>query len=117
MMALNLNIPDSVYMQRLSALPFQFKLTYNPTVRKYIELYTVKIKDKLQVIIGLSDFYFPIFDTILKVRQLPNELKYITIIESALNPVAVSRTRAVGLWQFMPGMGKENPDVIELKET
>lgn len=106
--ALNLNIPDSVYMQRLSALPYQFKLTYNPTVRRYIELYTVKIKDKLQVILGLSDFYFPIFDTILKVRQLPSELKYITIIESALNPVAVSRTRAVGLWQFMPGTGKEN---------
>jgi len=106
--ALNLDIPDSVYMQRLSALPFQFKLTYNPMVKRYIELYTVKIKDKLEVILGLSDFYFPIFDNVLNACQLPNELKYITIIESALNPSAVSRTRAVGLWQFMKGTGKEN---------
>jgi membrane-bound lytic murein transglycosylase D len=102
------NIPDSVYMKRLSALPFNFPMTYNPTVRRYIELYTVRIKSKLQVIIGLSDFYFPIFDEALKNNNLPNELKYISIIESALNPRAASRARAVGLWQFIKSTGKEN---------
>lgn len=103
---------DSVYMKRLSSLPFQFQLTYNPMVRRYIELYTVKIKAKVQVFIGLSDFYFPIISNVLKSRQLPDELKYITIIESALNPMAMSRARAVGLWQFMKGTGKENKLII-----
>jgi len=103
-----LAIPDSIYIKRLSTLPFEFKMTYNPIVKSYIELYTVKIKDKLEIIIGLSDFYFPIFDEVLKAYQLPNELKYIPIIESALNPRAVSRAHAVGLWQFMRTTGKEN---------
>jgi membrane-bound lytic murein transglycosylase D len=102
------NIPDSIYIKRLAALPFEFKMTYNPIVKRYIELYTVKIKDKLQVIIGLSDFYFPIIDEVFRAYHLPSELKYISIIESALNPIAVSRARAVGLWQFMKGTGKEN---------
>ena len=104
----SLLIPDSVYQKRLSMLPFEFKMTYNPIVRQYIELYTCRIKDKLQIFIGLSDFYFPIIDEAFKANQLPNELKYISIIESALNPRAVSRCRAVGLWQFMKGTGKEN---------
>jgi len=100
--------PDSIYIKRLSALPFEFKMTYNPIVKRYIELFTVKIKSKLEVIIGLSDFYFPIFDEVLKANQLPNELRYLPIIESALNPRAVSRARAVGLWQFVRGTGREN---------
>ena len=103
-----LYVPDSVYIKRLSALPFELKMTYNPVVRRYIELYTVKIKDKLQVIIGLSDFYFPIIDEIFSAYHLPKELRYLSIIESALNPQAVSRAHAVGLWQFMKGTGKEN---------
>ena len=107
-LVVDLSIPDSIYMKRLAVLPYKFKLTYNPIVKRYIELYTVKIKDKLEVILGLSNFYFPIFDEVLSSYQLPNELKYITIIESALNPCAVSRCRAVGLWQFMKGTGKEN---------
>ena len=105
---LSLNIPDSIYIKRLAALPFDFKMTYNPIVKRYIELYTVKIKGKLQLILGLSQFYFPIFEEVLRSYELPLELKYIPIIESALNPRAVSRARAVGLWQFMKGTGKEN---------
>jgi len=103
---------DSLYTQRLHMLPFQFSLTYNPMVRRYIELYTVKIKEKVQFFIGLSDFYFPIISEVLKSSQLPDELKYIPIIESALNPMAVSRARAVGLWQFMKGTGRENKLII-----
>ena len=107
-----INIPDSVYIQRLTALPFNFKMSYNPIVRSYIELYTVRIKDKMQVIMGLSDFYFPIIDTVFNAYNIPNELKYVSIIESALNPIAVSPARATGLWQFMKGTGKENGLVI-----
>jgi len=103
-----MDIPDSVYIKRLSALPFEFKMTYNPIVKKFIELYTIRLKDKLQIIIGLGDFYFPIIDEILRSSNLPKELKYLPIIESALNPQAVSRAHAVGLWQFMRGTGKEN---------
>jgi Soluble lytic murein transglycosylase and related regulatory proteins (some contain LysM/invasin domains) len=103
---------DSVYMKRLASLNFQFKLTYNPLVRRYIELYTVKIREKLQVFIGLSDFYFPIMAQVLKENRLPDELKYIAVIESALNPRAVSRARAVGLWQFMKGTGRENKLIV-----
>ena len=64
-------VPDSVYKQRLSNLPFDFKMTYNPVVRKYIELYTYRIQDKLKVLIGLSDFYFPIIDNIFKANNIP----------------------------------------------
>jgi membrane-bound lytic murein transglycosylase D len=108
----NAYIHDSVYINRLAALPFEFNMTYNPTVRRYIELYSSRIKDKIQVIIGLSDFYFPIIDEVFREYKLPGELRYISIIESALNPVAVSSARAIGLWQFMKYTGKENGLVI-----
>lgn len=104
----SLSIPDSVYIKRLAALPFEFSMTYNPMVRQSIERYTIKIRSKLQVMMGHSEFYFPMFDEVLKTYQLPNELKYIAIIESALNPTIISRAHAVGLWQFMRGTGKEN---------
>lgn len=99
-------IPDSIYRSRLEMLPYEVPMTYNKIVRNYIELYTNKKRDRLQVMIGLSDYYFPIFDDIIDSYGIPNELKYIAIIESALNPRAVSRARAVGLWQFIYGTGK-----------
>ena len=102
------NVPDSIYRKRLAALPFELKLTYNPKVRKYIELYTKTFKNTLGRLLGLSTFYFPIFDEVLRGNELPGELKYITILESALNPTAVSSASAVGLWQFVKGTGKEN---------
>lgn len=102
------NVPDSIYSKRLAALPFELKLTYNKSVRKYIELYTKTFKNTLGRMLGLSAFYFPIFDEVLRGNELPGELKYITILESALNPSAVSPASAVGLWQFVKGTGKEN---------
>lgn len=107
-----LYIPDSIYKQRLSALPFTFEMTYNPTVRRFIELYTVKLQDKLSVMLGLSSFYFPIFEAYLDSFNYPRELKYLPVIESALNPEATSKAHAVGLWQFMRGTGLENGLVI-----
>ncbi len=99
-------IPDSVYIQRLLKIPSGVKLTYNQIVRRYIEMYTQRKKDKVQRMLGLAEYYFPIFDDIFDYYGLPNELKYMSIIESALNPRARSRTRAVGIWQFMYGTGK-----------
>ncbi len=100
------NIPDSVYMNRLLRIPSVFKLTYNPIVRQYIEMYTQRKRDRVQVMLGLADYYFPKFDEIFDYYGVPNELKYISIIESALNPRARSRTRAIGVWQFMYGTAK-----------
>lgn len=100
------NIPDSVYISRLAKIPSAVDLTYNDVVRRYIEVYTVKRRASVEVMLGLSQYYFPIFDQIFDYYGVPNELKYMTIIESALNPRAYSRARAVGLWQFIYSTGR-----------
>jgi membrane-bound lytic murein transglycosylase D len=76
-------------------------LEYNAEVRKYIDLYTGPRKADMARIIGLSHLYFPLFDEALDRKSLPLELKYLTVIESGLNPLAVSKSGAVGLWQFL----------------
>ncbi len=98
--------PDSVYIDRLERLPVQVELTYNKFVRNYIRVYTGKRRELVQVVLGLSEYYFPIFDEIFDYHGIPLELKYCSIIESALNPRAVSRARATGIWQFMYGTGR-----------
>jgi membrane-bound lytic murein transglycosylase D len=103
---INTNIPDSVYIDRLARIPSVFKLTYNPIVRKYIEMYYQRKPELVKVMLGLADYYFPKFDDIFDYYDVPTELKYMSIIESALNPNARSRTRAIGIWQFMYGTGK-----------
>ncbi|MCX7986331.1 MAG: LysM peptidoglycan-binding domain-containing protein [Bacteroidales bacterium] len=100
------HLPDSVYINRLHSLRSGVPLTYNQIVRRYIEMYTQRKKDKVQRMIGLAQYYFPLFDDIFDYYGIPNELKYMSIIESALNPRARSRTRAVGIWQFMYGTAK-----------
>jgi len=100
------NFPDSVYIDRLRKIPTVVDLTYNSVVRRYIEVYTRQKRGSVEVMLGLSQYYFPIFDDIFDYYDIPNEMKYMSIIESALNPRAYSRTRAVGLWQFMFGTGK-----------
>jgi len=84
-------------LNKLSPVP----LDYNKEVRRYIDLYTGARKGEMAGIIGLSHLYFPIFDEALDRYSLPHELKYLTIIESGLNPLAVSKSGAVGLWQFL----------------
>ncbi len=98
--------PDSVYADRLNKLPVMAEMTYNNIVRRYIDVYTVKKRSSVEVMLGLSEHYFPVFDEIFDYYGVPNELKYMAIIESALNPRAYSRARAVGLWQFMYGTGR-----------
>jgi membrane-bound lytic murein transglycosylase D len=96
---------DSIYIQRLRKIPSIVNLTYNNIVRNYIHVYTRK-RDKLEVMLGLKDYYFPMFEEVLDLYGLPLELEYLAVIESALNPRAVSRVGATGMWQFMLGTGK-----------
>ncbi len=94
---------DMLYEYRIAQLNklSPIALDYNEDVRKYIDLYTGSRKAEMARIIGLSKLYFPIFDDILDRHSLPHELKYLTIVESGLNPLAVSKSGAVGLWQFL----------------
>jgi len=98
------NISDSVLMERLKAIPSLIDLPYNEIIRKWIEVYTRR--KSAPVLLGLADYYFPMFEEILDKHNLPIELKYLPIIESALNPRAVSRAGATGMWQFMYGTGR-----------
>ncbi|HNO71445.1 MAG TPA: transglycosylase SLT domain-containing protein, partial [Bacteroidia bacterium] len=99
------NYPDSIYSLRLKKLDnaSPFDLIYNNAVRNYIELYAVRKREMVQRMLGMSQLYFPIIEEILDRRKIPLELKYLAIVESALNPTARSRAGAVGLWQFMYG--------------
>jgi membrane-bound lytic murein transglycosylase D len=100
------DFPDSVYIERLAAIPTVINLSYNPIVKRYIDVYSKKKRKSVEVMLGLSEYYFPIFNGIFDYYNIPNEMKYMSIIESALNPRAYSRARAVGLWQFMYGTGR-----------
>lgn len=100
------DFPDSVYIKRLAAIHTVVPLAYNSIVKSYIDVYTKKKRASVEVMLGLAQHYFPIFDNIFDYYDIPNELKYMSVVESALNPRAYSRTRAVGLWQFMYGTGR-----------
>lgn len=97
---------DSVYDARLKSFNTVMPLVYNEEVKKFIDLYTLRRRDQVERMLGLSKFYFPIFEKILVENGVPADLKYMAIIESALNPMAISKSGAVGLWQFMPGTAK-----------
>lgn len=100
------SIPDSVLERRLKALPTVVPMTYNQTVRSYIRMYVGVMTRRLDVMLTLSEYYFPMFEETLSRYGVPDELKYLTIIESALNPQATSKAGAAGLWQFMYATGK-----------
>jgi membrane-bound lytic murein transglycosylase D len=99
-------LPDSVYIDRLQSLQSAVSLSYNHTVRNFITMYTVRKPKQVAVMLGLANYYFPMFEEALAKYNLPMELKYLPIIESALNPGANSSASAVGLWQFMYSTGK-----------
>lgn len=97
-----------VYRQRLAVLDERtpFKLTYNEPVQSYIDLYTKRKREQTARMLGMARLYFPVFEEALDRYGLPQELKYLAVVESALFPGARSRAAAVGLWQFMIGTGK-----------
>ena len=102
----NVVFHDSVYIKRLYNLPSEMELSFNSVVKNYIEMYAVRKRDQVSYMLALGDYYFPMFEQALDRHGLPLELKYLPVIESALNPVAVSRVGATGLWQFMLRTGK-----------
>ncbi len=99
-------VSDRVYKERLQKLPTSIEMPFNQIVKSYIERYVVKGRTLVAQLVGMSSYYMPIFEAALERHNMPLELKYIPIIESALNPNAVSPAGAGGLWQFMPSTAK-----------
>lgn len=99
-------LSDSIYKARLQALPCVIELPYNERVRAFLLRYVKRSPKQVARLMRMSEYYFPLFEEALNRYQLPYELKYLPIIESALNPIARSRVGAAGLWQFMPATGK-----------
>lgn len=109
----NCNYPDQnrtydpeVYKERLAKLPTIIEMPYNGIVQKFIDRYSGELRHSVAYMLGAQNFYVPIFEEALDAYGLPLELKYLPVIESALNPKAVSRVGATGLWQFMLSTGK-----------
>ena len=103
----NPTYPQEVYIERLSRMPTVMEMAYNDIVQRFIDRYTGRLRYSVSYLLGAANFYMPIFEEALESYQLPLELKYLPIIESALNPKAVSRVGATGLWQFMLGTGRQ----------
>ena len=100
------NVSDEVYIERIRQMNSFITLPYNDIVKNYIILYSEKMSTKMSEILGLSKYYMPIFEEILNRYDMPEELKAMAVIESALNPRAVSRAGAKGMWQFMYATAK-----------
>lgn len=100
--------PDLVYEVKIASIdnlsPISFD--YNQHVRRYIDIYTIERREQVSQMLGLAQLYFPLFDEMLDKHQLPLEFKYLAVVESALNPLAVSPSGAVGLWQFKINSGR-----------
>ena len=99
-------ITDTMYAKRLAALPTIVRMPYNNMVRTCIDRYTKKSRSQVSYMLGISELYFPMIEEEIDRIGVPHELKYLPIIESALNPKATSRMSAKGLWQFMFTTGK-----------
>jgi membrane-bound lytic murein transglycosylase D len=95
------SVSDSVLISRLEKMNSFIKLPYNETVRNWMVLYSEKMPYRMSQMLGLAKFYMPQFEETFRKYNLPMELKYLCIIESAMNPIAVSRAGAAGMWQFM----------------
>jgi len=110
----NCNFPNvnptyepEVYQERLAKLPTIIEMPYNAVIQQFINRYSGRLRRTVSIMLGSQNFYMPIFEEALEAYGLPLELKYLPIIESALNPNAVSRVGATGLWQFMLATGKQ----------
>ena len=103
----NPTFPKEVYIDRLRRMPTVMEMPYNEVVQTFIDRYTGRLRHSISFMLGASNFFMPIFEEALESYQLPLELKYLPIIESALKPTAVSRVGATGLWQFMLTTGKD----------
>ena len=102
----NPTFSKEVFMDRLHRMPTIMEMPYNDVVQSCIDRYTGRLRRSVSFFLGAANFYLPIFEEALEAYQMPLELKYLPVIESALNPTAVSRVGATGLWQFMITTGK-----------
>ena len=100
------DVPDSVYVERIKAMNSFIDLPYNSIVRNYIILYSEKMNKQMGQVLGLCSYYMPIIEEIFDEHGIPLELKAMAVIESSLNPTAVSRAGAKGMWQFMYSTAK-----------
>lgn len=100
------DVSDSVIEARLKALPVTIAMEYNAEVKKQIQFYTVTRRDYARKMLNRSSQYFPLFEKYLAEYGMPDELKYLSVVESGLAPKAVSHAAAVGLWQFIYSTGK-----------
>jgi len=103
----NPTYPKEEFVARLSRIPSVMELAYNDIVQRFIDRYSGRLRYSVSYMLGAANFYMPLFEQALETYQLPLELKYLPIIESALNPKAVSRVGATGLWQFMLATGRQ----------
>ena len=102
------NIPtfsDETYIRRMAQISSPIPLSYNKHVKQFIQMYADNKRSLTQRVMGLSNLYFPLYEETLDREGLPLEFKYLSIVESALNPTATSRMGATGLWQFMYNTG------------
>ncbi len=104
--AANPTVSDSVYIDRLQRIPALIEMPFNSIVREFIEMYATRLRQKVAFILSANNLYMPIIEEAFDLYDLPLELKYLPVIESAMNPTATSAQGAVGLWQFMLGTGK-----------
>jgi membrane-bound lytic murein transglycosylase D len=106
MTADNPTVSREVYIDRLARIPSIIEMPYNDVVQRFIEMYATRLRSKVAYMLASQNYYMPIFEEALDLYDLPMELKYLPVIESSLNPKAVSRQGATGLWQFMLATGK-----------
>ena len=108
---------DEEIIKRLQAIPTTIEMPFNSVVRAYIDMYTGKKRSLVETMLGMSLYYMPIFEEAIEREGLPIELKYLPVIESALDPNAVSRAGATGLWQIMlptaRGLGLEVNTLVD----
>ncbi len=102
----NIEATNAEYTDRLKRLPYEIEMPFNEPVKAFIDLYTKRKRTQVETMLGMGEYYFPMFDDILEQYNIPLEFRYLPVIESALNVEATSRVGAAGLWQFMPTTGR-----------
>ncbi len=104
-------ISPALIQERLPKLEKSIALPYHSAVQSYIDYFAFRKPSYTRTMLERRDIYFPMYEKMLAKYGLPDELKYLSIVESGLNPRAVSRVGAVGLWQFMPATGRRHEPV------